>query len=73
MKKDRRGITDGWDPFENMPLELMMLVGVRSEALAKYRLLDEGRREELERMAKSARGRIEKEQLIDRIERGDFS
>ncbi len=73
MKTEKSSGFDGWDPFENMPLELMMLVGVRSEALVKYRSLGEDRREELERMAKSARGRIEKEQLIDRIERGDFS
>lgn len=73
MKLGKSNRHEGWDPFENMPLELMMLVGVRSEALMRYRALDEKRREELEEMAKNTRGRVEKEQLIDRIERGDFS
>ena len=73
MKLGRSDRHEGWDPFENMPLELMMLVGVRSEALMKYRSLDEAKREELDSMARNTRGRVEKEQLIDRIERGDFS
>lgn len=73
MNENRGFRADGWDPYENMPLELMMLVGVRSDALVNYRSLDEDRRAALDDMARRAKGRMEKERLIDRIERGDFS
>ena len=61
------------DPFENMPLELMMLVEVRCGALKNYRSMSEEKRKKADSAALSAKNRIEKERLIDSIERGTFT
>ena len=63
---------DHHNVFDDMPLELMMLVEVRSGALGKYRELDDKTRSRLERESRTL-GRLEKERLIDSLERGDFS
>ncbi len=60
------------DPFENMPLRLMMLVEVRPEALKKYGEMSDAERKRADDAAHRAKDRIEKEQLIDRIERGEI-
>ena len=72
MEGERTGDVN-WNPYENMPLELMMLVEVRTGALAEYRSLGEDRRREVEELAAMAKGRVEKERLIDAVERGYFS
>ena len=75
-KKDRiRVIPDGdaaWDPFEGMPLELMMLVEARVDALSRYRMLGDDAKERAEARARAAKGRIEKERVIDALERGEI-
>ena len=73
MGVERSGEISGGDPFDSMPLRLMMLVEVRCEALRKYRALPEEKRLDAERAAAKAGGRREKERLIDMIERGEFS
>ena len=60
------------DPFENMPLKLMMLVEVRPAALKNYDSMPAEQRKRADEAARRAKGRMEKEGLIDRIERGDF-
>lgn len=74
--KDRISvIPDGdvaWDPFEGMPLELMMLVEARVDALSRYRMLGDDEKERAEARAKAAKGRIEKERVIDALERGEL-
>ncbi|MBQ7669624.1 MAG: hypothetical protein IJS45_02745 [Clostridia bacterium] len=68
-------IPDGdtaWDPFESMPLELMMLVETRVDALSRYRMLGDDAKERAEARARAAKGRIEKERVIDAIERGEI-
>ncbi len=60
------------DPFENMPLRLMMLVEVRSAALKNYNAMSTENRKRADAAARRAKSRIEKEQLIDRIENGDL-
>ena len=59
------------DPFENMPLRLMMLVEVRGTALKNYNAMSQEGRKKADDAARRAKNRIEKEQLIDRIERGE--
>ena len=59
------------DPFENMPLRLMMLVEVRSAALKNYNAMSAEDRKRADDAARLAKGRMEKERLIDRIERGE--
>ena len=59
------------DPFENMPLRLMMLVEVRGAALKNYNAMSQEDRKRADDAARRAKSRIEKEQLIDRIERGE--
>ena len=59
------------DPFENMPLRLMMLVEVRGAALKNYNAMSQEGRKKADAAARRAKSRIEKEQLIDRIERGE--
>ena len=59
------------DPFKNMPLRLMMLVEVRPTALKNYNEMSENERKRADSAARSAKDRIEKERLIDRIERGE--
>jgi len=73
-KKEKRKIARGerGDPFCTMPLELMMLVEVRCDALLKYRALDGKGRRLADDMARSAANREEKERVIDAVERGDF-
>ena len=61
------------DPFENMPLRLMMLVEVRPTALKNYDAMPEEQKKRADGMARSARDRMEKERLIDTIERGEFT
>ncbi|MBR6917732.1 MAG: hypothetical protein IKN38_06065 [Clostridia bacterium] len=74
MKSDEKKYSfDENDPFESMPLRLMMLVQVRCEALKNYNALDVGRKAAIEDKARAASCRIEKERLIDAVERGDFS
>ena len=60
------------DPFENMPLRLMMLVEVRPEALKKYEKMSVNERKRADDAARMAKGRIEKERIIDRIQRGEM-
>ena len=59
------------DPFESMPLRLMMLVEVRGAALKNYNAMTAEGRKKADDAARRAKSRIEKEQLIDRIERGE--
>ena len=59
------------DPFENMPLKLMMLVEVRPAALKNYNAMSAEGRKKADDAARLAKGRMEKERLIDRIERGE--
>lgn len=59
------------DPFENMPLRLMMLVEVRSAALKNYNAMSAEGRIKADDAARRAKNRAEKEQLIDRIEKGE--
>ena len=59
------------DPFENMPLKLMMLVEVRPAALKNYNAMSAEDRKRADDAARLAKGRMEKERLIDRIERGE--
>ena len=59
------------DPFENMPLRLMMLVEVRPAALKKYGEMSGDERKRADDAARRAKDRMEKERLIDRIERGE--
>ena len=59
------------DPFENMPLRLMMLVEVRSAALKNYNAMSAEDRIKADDAARRAKNRVEKEQLIDRIEKGE--
>ncbi len=63
---------EGDDPFEAMPLKLMMLVEVRPAALKRYGALDDAQRRLAEEAAKG-KSRVEKERIIDAIERGEFS
>ena len=60
------------DLFENMPLRLMMLVEVRPKALKNYDAMPEEQRKRADDAAHSAEDRMVKEELIDRIERGEF-
>ena len=60
------------DPFESMPLHLMMLVEVRTAALKKYGEMSEEDRKKADDIARRAKDRMEKERLIDSIENGDF-
>ncbi len=60
------------DLFENMPLRLMMLVEVRPDALKNYDAMPEEQRKRADEAARRAKGRTEKERLIDSIERGIF-
>ena len=59
------------DPFENMPLKLMMLVEVRPAALKNYNAMSAEGRIKADDAARRAKNRVEKEQLIDRIEKGE--
>jgi len=59
------------DPFENMPLKLMMLVEVRPAALKNYNAMSAEDRKRADDAARRAKNRVEKEQLIDRIEKGE--
>ena len=59
------------DPFENMPLKLMMLVEVRPAALKNYNAMSAEDRKRADDAARLAKGRMEKERLIDRIEKGE--
>jgi hypothetical protein len=59
------------DPFENMPLRLMMLVEVRPTALKNYDAMPEEQKKRADEAARRAKGRMEKERLIDRIECGE--
>ncbi|MBR0302843.1 MAG: hypothetical protein IJQ80_03245 [Clostridia bacterium] len=61
------------DPFMNMPLDLMMLVEVRCDALKKYRALSPDAKARADAACASSRGRVEKERVIDALERGEFS
>ena len=61
------------DPFMNMPLDLMMLVEVRCDALKKYRALSPEAKARADAASAASRGRIEKERVIDAVERGEFS
>ena len=60
------------DPFETMPLELMMLVEVRCDALKEYRKMSDSEREHIEKLARHASCREEKERLIDAVANGKF-
>ena len=61
------------DPFMNMPLDLMMLVEVRCDALKKYRSLTPEAKKRADAASAASRGRVEKERVIDAVERGEFS
>ena len=63
---------NGYDPFEKMPLRLMMLVEARPLALKNYNAMTEEQRKRADDAARSAKDRMEKERLIDSIERGEI-
>ncbi len=60
------------DPLDGMPIDLVMLLEVRCEALSKYRDLGVDAKRRVDEAALRAHGRREKNELIDRVEEGFF-
>lgn len=73
MRKTRRqNKVKQKDPMDKMPLELVMKLEVRCDALAEYNKLSEDKKEELRRQAANASSREETERIIDGIASGRY-
>lgn len=61
------------NPMEGMPLELVMKLEVRCDALKEYNKMTEAQKSEAKRAAREAKSREETDRIIDAIAKGDYS
>lgn len=60
------------NPMAGMPLELVMKLEVRCDALSEYSKMTPEQKAEAERRAKESKSKEETDRIIDSIARGTF-
>ena len=60
------------NPMEGMPLELVMKLEVRCDALKEYNNMTEAKKQEARRDAAMSKSREETDRIIDARARGDY-
>lgn len=61
------------NPMEGMPLELVMKLEVRCDALKEYNNMTEDQKAAAERAAREAKTKEETDRIIDSIAKGEYN
>ncbi len=61
------------NPMQGKPLELVMKLEVRCDALKEYNKMTEAQKAEAERAARAAKSREETDRIIDSIAKGEYN